>query len=235
MQNNKNVSVIIVAGGKGIRMGVRVPKQYLRIKGKMLIEYALEVFLSMEDVSEVVIVCAEEYRALFSHFGNEKRISFASPGKRRQDSVYNGLNEIHNKDALVAIHDAARPCINKAMLEMVFAAAREHGAALLAVPVKCTLKQGDGKGFVKETLSREQIWEAQTPQVARYFLLEKGFEYLIEEEVTVTDDAAVVEAIGRHVKLVEGEYSNIKVTTPEDLDVVEAILDRGYEKREITV
>lgn len=228
--------VVLLSAGVGKRMGAKIPKQYLKLLGREIALHSLEVFLNC-DVAEIVIVCAEEWRSLFEDYlasrGDVKPvIKFTTGGKERQDSVNNGLDEIST--GLAAIHDAARPLVTKEEVEKVISDARQYGAALLAVKTKATIKQAtqgsEGENLVATTPDRSTLWEAHTPQVVEAALLREGFRNAAEKNLAVTDDVSLVEFLGKPVKLTEGEYTNIKVTTPEDISVAEAILrSRGFE------
>jgi len=223
--SNTFVSAIILAGGKGTRMRSSTPKQYLPLGGKPLALYSLELFASCPAINEIIVVCDLSYQSLF--IPNYPNLLFASPGERRQDSVYNGLQRTSNpsqKTHLICIHDSARPLATPSDLMNVLAEAQKHGAAVAANPVKNTIKECDFQGFVKRTLDRSKLWEMYTPQVVESSLLKKGFEIAINNNLTVTDDVALVELTGHPVKLVKGSYSNIKITTPEDLPLAETLL-----------
>ncbi|KAK4528261.1 hypothetical protein GAYE_SCF54G6197 [Galdieria yellowstonensis] len=220
-----NCSVILLAGGSGKRMKSAIPKQYLLLHGKPVLEYSLELFLSIEQVFQVIIVMDLHYKVLLSpHIFQDPRIEFASPGKERQDSVYNGLQKVKSNADLVCIHDSARPLVSKSTIEKCFSDAAVHGAAVVGVPSKSTIKESVDGSFVYRTLDRSRLWEIQTPQVIRPELLRRGFVKVNDESVTVTDDVSIVEKLGEPVKLTLGEYSNIKLTTEEDLKVAEYIL-----------
>lgn len=228
-----DVGVVLLSAGVGKRMGASIPKQYIKLMGLEIALHSLDTFLAC-DVAEIVIVCAEEWQHIFKDHlekvgPTEVDVKFTTGGKERQDSVNNGLAKI---DApIVAIHDGARPLVTKEEVERVVADAREHGAALLAVRTKATIKQavGESDTFVESTPKRKLLWEAHTPQVIRSELLRKGFEKAEKEGLDVTDDVSLVEQLGEKVKLTEGEYTNIKVTTPEDIAVAETILkERGF-------
>lgn len=230
---SEDVGVVLLSGGVGKRMGAGIPKQYIKLMGLEIALHSLDTFLDC-DVSEIVIVCAEEWQHIFKdHL--EKRgalkceLKFTGGGKERQGSVRNGLAKITTP--IVAIHDSARPLVTKEEMEKVVADAAEYGAALLAVPTKATIKQAvaTDDNFVAATPKRKLLWEAHTPQVIRSDLLRKGFEKAEKEDLEVTDDVSLVELLGEKVKLTEGEYTNIKVTTPEDIAVAETILkQRGF-------
>ncbi|GJQ14220.1 hypothetical protein GpartN1_g6011.t1 [Galdieria partita] len=220
-----NCSVILLAGGSGKRMNSNIPKQYLLLHGKPVLEYSLELFLSVKQVFQVIIVMDLHYKVfLRPHLIQDPRIEFACPGKERQDSVYNGLQKVKSSADLVCIHDAARPLVSREIIEKCFSDAAVHGAAVVGVPSKSTIKESVDGSFVYRTLDRTRLWEIQTPQVIRPELLRRGFVKVNDESVTVTDDVSIVEKLGEPVKLTLGEYSNIKLTTEEDLKVAEYIL-----------
>lgn len=214
------ISAILLAGGTGSRMQAATPKQFLPLNGKHIFRYSLELFLSIPEINEVVVVCEPQYRHLFA----DDDVVFALPGQRRQDSVYNGLMAIASDSEYVCIHDSARPFITKETVLNVAAAAKEYGAATLGMPIKFTVKVCDNNLLVKNTPDRANIWEIQTPQVIRHDLLKKGFHQVNRDGITVTDDVSVVEVIGHPVKLVSGSYNNIKITTPDDLSFSEHLL-----------
>lgn len=228
-----DVSVVLLSAGVGKRMGAKIPKQYLKLLGREIALHSLEAFLDC-DVKEIAIVCADEYRSIFEDYlakrGNVKPvIKYTGGGAERQDSVCNGLAEITAEYA--AVHDSARPLVTKAEIEKVIADAKVHGAALLAVQTKATIKQAKaGETMVAATPNRSLLWEAHTPQVIRSELLRAGFKNAAENKLEVTDDVSLIESLGKPVKITPGEYTNLKVTTPEDIAVAETILrERGFE------
>lgn len=152
-------------------------------------------------------------------------MKFALPGAERQDSVYNGLQEIDATVQLVAIHDSARPLVTTHDALTCFVDAYNVGAAVLGVPVKPTIKEVDSNRAVVKTLKRSVLWEVQTPQVIRPELLRKGFELVRREGLEVTDDVSIIEALGEPVLITSGAYTNIKVTTPDDMSVAERFLE----------
>ena len=219
-----SVAVVLLAGGVGKRMGAPMPKQYLELGGKPIAAHSLVVFAGLPEVGEVVVVCEPEYRELFLAHAGGREIKFALPGAERQDSVQSGLAEASPGATLVAVHDSARPLVTPAEIRACLADAAEHGAAVLGVPVKPTIKECGESGFVTATLQRARLWEVQTPQVVRPELLRRGFELVAREGLEVTDDVSVVEALGEPVKVTLGQYTNIKVTTPDDMSVAERFL-----------
>ena len=194
-------------------MGHAIPKQFLPLGEKPIILHSLEIFTQISHIQEIIVVCEEKYQSLFSSFP----VKFALPGLRRQDSVLNGLQKVSKDIPWVAIHDGARPCISKELVCTLIQEGQTHGAACLATPVRLTIKQSCPENFVRKTLDREQLWECQTPQLMKKDLLARGFAHAREKGLTVTDDVSLVELLNHPVKLVKGCYSNIKITTPEDL------------------
>lgn len=225
-----SVSIVLLAGGVGKRMGAPIPKQYLELRGKPIATYSLETFCGMPCVGEVVVVCEPEWRYVFEEcherLGKAKPLKFALPGAERQDSVCNGLSEISSSADLVAIHDSARPLVTAEDTMCCIMDAKDVGAAVLGVPVKPTIKEADDSGMVVKTLVRSVLWEVQTPQVIEPKMLMKGFELVKKEKLEVTDDVSIIEAMGNPVRITKGCYTNIKVTTPEDLVNAEAFLDQ---------
>lgn len=220
------VSALLLAGGNGSRMKSPLPKQYLQLGGKAIARHSFDCLSLLPEVKEIVVVCEEEYRELFREPLSGITLTFAKPGPRRQDSVLNGFRAITAAADLVCIHDAARPFITPAIVERVLHAALEHGAATAAMPVKFTVKEATSDKIVLHTPDRSRIWEIQTPQALKPAIVERGFQHVEACGLTVTDDVSLAEQLGYPVKLVEGDYNNLKVTTPEDLLLAEALLKR---------
>jgi len=219
-----SVSVVLLAGGVGKRMGAKLPKQYIQLGGKEIALYSFEVFACMDHVCEIVVVCEEDYEDLFKSVGIDKPLKFARPGKERQDSCYNGFQESSSEASLVAIHDSARPLLKPGDAVACFEDAYNFGAAVLGVPVKSTIKEVDGDMLVTRTPERATLWEVQTPQVIKPDLLRRGFENVKENNLEVTDDVSIIEQLGEPVRITTGDYYNIKLTTPEDLQLAESVL-----------
>uniref|UniRef100_A0A804N9R2 2-C-methyl-D-erythritol 4-phosphate cytidylyltransferase, chloroplastic n=1 Tax=Zea mays TaxID=4577 RepID=A0A804N9R2_MAIZE len=220
----RSVSVILLSGGQGKRMGASMPKQYLPLLGLPIALHSLKTFCQLKEVKEVVVVCDPDYIDVFE--GSIKNLQlplkFARPGKERQDSVFNGLQEIDGDSELVCVHDSARPLVSS---EDVLEDAAVHGAAVLGVPVKATIKEANSDSFVIKTLDRKTLWEMQTPQVMKPNLLKDGFELVKRDNHEVTDDVSIVEYLKHPVYITEGSYTNIKVTTPEDLLLAERLMN----------
>lgn len=229
-------AAIVLAAGSGSRMHSNVKKQYMEINGKPLIYYALKAF---EDsfTDEVVLVVSPgdiDYckREIVDKFGFTKVKSIVEGGAERYDSVRFGLHAISDDTDYVMIHDGARPFVTEDIMKRSVDAARENMACVIGMPVKDTIKVADENGFAKETPDRKTLWMIQTPQTFEYSLIRKLYDKLEEDKeeikakgINITDDAMVVETFSDvKVKLVEGSYNNIKVTTPEDIGIAQAIL-----------
>lgn len=214
-------SVVIVAGGSGSRMGR--PKQMLPLGGKPVLVRTVEAFLQTPEIKEIVVVTPPENRSeLQKRFPG---IVFADPGKTRLLSVKNGFLKTSAASQLVAVHDGARPLVEPAHISACLQAARQYGAAVLAVPVKDTVKVCEG-GFVQNTLDRAVLWAAQTPQCYRRPVLAEALEKFGQEE-GATDESQLVEKLGIKVRVVPSSYKNNKITTPEDLIFAEALLENS--------
>ncbi|CAK9266627.1 unnamed protein product [Sphagnum jensenii] len=223
-----SVSVILLAGGKGKRMGANMPKQYLPLLGQPIALHSFHTFAKMEEIMEIVVVCDPSYRDIFEDAAKTISIplKFALPGKERQDSVYSGLQEINKLAKLACVHDSARPLVLPKDISKVIKDATAHGAAVLGVPVKATIKEAGDDLFVTRTLDRQLLWEIQTPQVIEPGLLARGFELVKREGFEVTDDVSIVEYLKHPVFITHGSYANLKVTTPDDMLVAERILSQ---------
>ncbi|KAL8222849.1 hypothetical protein R6Q57_020248 [Mikania cordata] len=223
----KSVSVVLLAGGMGKRMGASMPKQYLPLLGQPIALYSFYTFSQMPEVKEIVVVCDPSYRDIFEDAKDKISVNlkFALPGKERQDSVYSGLQTIDLTSELVCIHDSARPLVTISDVEKVLSDGLRVGASVLGVPAKATIKEGNSESFVVKTLDRKTLWEMQTPQVIKPELLKKGFELVNREGLEVTDDVSIVEHLKHPVYITQGSYTNIKVTTPDDLLLAERILN----------
>lgn len=217
------VSVILLAGGIGSRMGTSIPKQFLPLNGKLMALYSYELFLK-ENIAEIIVVCDPAYQ----HYFKAERgipLKFAVSGERRQDSLFNGFQQIDLNSEMVCIHDAARPLLNSETVKKILLEASLCGAAVAGMPMKSTVKMSRVGGFVERTLDRNLLWEIQTPQVMKREFLEEGFRIAKRDNLTVTDDASLIELLGKKIKLVEASYANIKITTSEDLRLAELLME----------
>lgn len=227
---------IVLAGGRGSRMNNDIPKQYIEVLGKPLLYYALNAFEKSPCVDGIVLVVPDEDREycvtnILSRYNISKFMHFATAGVERYESVYNALSSLNsiNKRDLVLIHDGARPCISLELIGKIIAKAEEKGNAVAAVPSKDTVKIVDDEGFCVNTPNRKYVWNTQTPQVFEYGLINTAYRIMMETDQAedITDDAMVMEKFGKQrVYLCEADYFNIKVTTPEDIEVVERLLKK---------
>src|SRR3989442_469060 len=232
-----HVTAIIAAGGRGQRVGEAEPKQLVTVGGCQILERSVSAFLSHASVNDVVVVLPRELvdnppaylRSAEAGAlpGSAKPLRLVAGGARRQDSVANGFHAAAGHSELIVIHDAARPFVSADLIARTIAAAVESGAAVAAIVARDTVKRsttGDSEmRFVTETLARDSIFLAQTPQAFRRSVLAEALQLADD----VTDEAALAERAGHQVRLVEGEASNIKITTPDDLVLAEAIAKAG--------
>ena len=215
-----DIAAVIVAAGKSTRMG-GVDKLLYPIRGRALVAHTIEPFLRHESIEQVVlVVSAQNKPAIEAAVQAGPKLRIVIGGERRRDSVHAGLGALAGCE-IVVVHDGARPLVGSDLIDAAIAGARECGAALCAVPVTDTVKRGDHLGRVRGTVSREGLWLAQTPQAFRLELLLRAHAQI---EGDITDDAAIIESMGLPVKLVQGSRRNIKVTTREDIELVEALL-----------
>lgn len=220
---------IVLAAGRGKRMGSDIPKQYLQLGGYPILYYSLKTF-EESFLDEIILVTAEseiEYcrKNIVENYRFKKVKQIVAGGEERYHSVYAGLQGITN-GSYVYIHDGARPFISQADLLKLKVAVEKEQACVAAMPVKDTIKQSNVNQYVESTPPRNLLWAIQTPQVFSYDLVFDAYDRLMQEKIEgVTDDAMVVETMTDHpVKLVETSYRNIKITTPEDLLIGEAFL-----------
>lgn len=221
-------SVVIVSAGKGSRMKADINKQFLKIGDKEVIAHTIDKFYNNKNIGEIIIVVREDEKEFFQEniinkYGYEN-IKIAFGGKERQDSVYNGLKEADEKCEIVLIHDGARPFVTNEIIEKSIEGAKEYKSTIVGVPVKDTIKIVDENKDVCDTPNRSRLWSIQTPQVFDYSLIMKAHEKAKNNKYYGTDDSMLMEYLGYDVKVIEGSYNNIKITTPEDLKIAEEIL-----------
>lgn len=230
MQKEK-CTAIVLAAGQGKRMGTEIQKQYLDIKGYPVLYYSLQAFQQSPLIDEIVLVVGEGQKdyckqEIVEKYNFTKVKNIVQGGRERYHSVWNGLQK--TQDGYVFIHDGARPFINEEILARVYQEVQTHRACVVGMPVKDTIKISDENNFVLDTPKRSSLWQIQTPQVFETAIVKSAYEKLMEQDdKAVTDDAMVVELmLGMKVKLVEGAYENIKITTPEDLAIAHVFLER---------
>ncbi|WP_154826685.1 2-C-methyl-D-erythritol 4-phosphate cytidylyltransferase [Clostridium butyricum] len=222
------VSAIVLAGGRGKRMGSVQSKQYIDLNGKPILYYTLNHFINNKNIDKVILVIPEDElefcRNEVLDKYNLKIYSIAFGGKERQDSVYNGLKKADGSD-IVLIHDGARPFVSERIIEEGIKYARMYGAAAPGVMPKDTIKVKNQESFSLETPDRNNLVAVQTPQVFDYNIIFGCHKKVKEKHLDVTDDTMVVELFGNDVYLYEGEYTNIKITTPEDLILAQYLVE----------
>lgn len=237
----KHCTAVVLAAGKGSRMGTAVAKQYLKLGGHPVVAYALQTFENSPLIDDIILMTGEgqeEYcrRELVQRYGWKKVREICAGGKERYESVWKALQlltestQIENRDGYVFIHDGARPFLTEDVIERTFLTAQKYGACAAGMPVKDTIKLTDENGVIIESPDRSRVWQAQTPQVFSVPLIMEAFRRLMQEDPSgITDDAMVVESrTGTSVHMAEGSYRNIKITTPEDLSIAESILRSGF-------
>ncbi len=212
--------VIIVAGGLGTRFKAKVPKPLVRLKGKALITYSLKLFNQSPLINSIIVVGHEDYLKAYRNLAKpfKKVKSVVAGGETRRQSVKCGLACVESTVPYVLVHDAARPFATAQMIKDLIKELKQYPASIVAVPVKATIKHVNAKTkVVQSTPDRQTLWEVQTPQAFRHDVLVKAHQQSLKVEAT--DDAMLVEHLGLKVKVVYGEYTNIKITTPEDLHI----------------
>jgi 2-C-methyl-D-erythritol 4-phosphate cytidylyltransferase len=234
-RSRPKVFAIIPAAGSGTRIGGEVKKQFLPLKGKPIIVHTLQQFEHCSDIDEVAMAIPEsamsDMESIVARYRLHKVSKMMMGGKKRQDSVYNVLNRLTLKDSdIVLVHDGVRPFIETKRMTHLLKVCKEFDAAVLAVQPKDTIRRSTGGGFFDQTLDRTALWQVQTPQAFRAKLLVKAFEKARNDKFYSTDEAALVERLGVKVRIVEGNYDNIKITTLEDLELGVLILDRWHAK-----
>ena len=236
MSDQKNIAIVLSAG-RGSRMNSDIPKQYMDLCGMPVIAWSLKAFQEFDPVDEIILVTSPEdieycRCEIIEKYRYDKVRRIVPGGAERYLSVWEGLKaagEIlggEDRESVIFIHDGARPMIDQLILERALRCAREHSACVVGMPVKDTIKIADEEGFAQQTPDRRLLWQVQTPQVFSFSLVYNAYRKLIEDGVTaVTDDAMVVELESSvRVKLVEGSYRNLKITTPEDIAIAMSLM-----------
>jgi 2-C-methyl-D-erythritol 4-phosphate cytidylyltransferase len=230
------LGVVIVAAGKGSRMNSEESKQYLQLGGRPIVVHTLQLFQHMEEVEDIVLVVGEDDQVrchqYVSQYACTKVKQVLIGGKERQDSVKKGIEALSASIEWVLVHDGVRPFVLKEQVLSCWNKAMEKEAAVLAVPVKDTIKIVSSAGQIQSTPDRKSLWAIQTPQAFRLSLLLQAHEQALSDNFIGTDDAMLVERLGVAVQVVEGDYYNIKITTPEDLPWAEWILKNARGEKE---
>jgi 2-C-methyl-D-erythritol 4-phosphate cytidylyltransferase len=222
------VSAIIVAAGAGIRFGTRIPKQFIALGGRPVLAWSLEAFERSSLISELIVVAppADEVSAIeiTRKWVHKVPVKVVPGGATRQESVKSGLDAVDADLKWVAVHDAARPLVALSQIEAVCFLAQEVGAAVLAIPVRDTVKVVDEDGLIIRSQDRIRLYLAQTPQVCRKEDLRLAYKLAEDKDIRATDEAGLLEVSGVAVGVVEGSSSNFKITTQEDLKMAEALI-----------
>lgn len=236
----KHCTAIVLSAGQGKRMGAPIQKQYIEIQGRPIIYYSLHVFEESNIIDDMILVVGHGqedyvYDEIVRKYGFSKVRAIVPGGKERYDSVWNGLKIIRNGalganagDGYVFIHDGARPFVDEAILERAYDTVSRHRACVAGMPSKDTVKIVDEDGYAVNTPERKYVWNVQTPQVFETKLITEAYSRMMRKEtIQVTDDAMAVEQeMQVPVKLFEGSYMNIKITTPEDLETARSFLKK---------
>jgi 2-C-methyl-D-erythritol 4-phosphate cytidylyltransferase / 2-C-methyl-D-erythritol 2,4-cyclodiphosphate synthase len=222
---------IIPAGGAGKRLKARISKQYLHLDHMPVLIHTLKVFQKSKVINNIVLAVPTDdlvsiRQALIDKYGITKVTAIVAGGRERQDSVSNALSAIDGKYDVVVIHDAVRPFVTDKMIREVVSAAKTTGAASAGVKAKDTIKETKKDNMVAVTIPRQNLWLTQTPQAFKFELLKKAYKAAYEDKFYGTDDASLVERIGKKVKMIEGSYENIKITTSEDLIIAETLMKK---------
>jgi 2-C-methyl-D-erythritol 4-phosphate cytidylyltransferase len=219
-----NKYALVVAGGRGSRMGAEIPKQFLLLKGLPVLMHTLKAFRSIDDIHLILVLPEDQimyWNQLCTKYDFSLPHQIVAGGETRFQSVKNGLQSISDSEALVAIHDGVRPLVSIDIIKESYKLAQQMGNALTIIPLKDSIRKQTEKGSV--SVNRSDYFLVQTPQTFRLSEIKTAYEN-VPELNTFTDDASVIEAIGAEIHLVQGDYKNIKITTPEDLLFAEALL-----------
>jgi 2-C-methyl-D-erythritol 4-phosphate cytidylyltransferase len=220
------VTAIVLAAGRSKRMGGGENKQFVELLGRPLVQYSLAAFEQCCVIGAIVFVRRPDYADQAEQIGRQfkKVVAYADGGVERQNSVWNGLEKCPAATDIVAVHDGARPLVTPALIETTIVSAQEHGTGIAATKVVDTIKEATSDRTVERTVDRTKLWAVQTPQTVRFKLLREAYGLVLKKNIVVTDEAAAVELVGHPVHLVETPFLNLKITTPNDLAVVEVLL-----------
>lgn len=230
MENN--ICAIVLAAGQGKRMKSSIQKQYILLKEKPILYYSLKAFEDIKEIERIILVvgkgevsyCRKE---IIDKYGLQKVTDVIEGGKERYHSVYEGLKLLEKHCDYVLIHDGARPFITESIILNTIENVKKYKACAVGMPVKDTIKIVDEENFCVHTPERAKVWAVQTPQAFEYNIIKSAYDILMQKEIMVTDDAMVIEQfMNISVKLIEGTYENIKITTQEDLKVAETIAEQ---------
>jgi 2-C-methyl-D-erythritol 4-phosphate cytidylyltransferase len=224
----QKLSLIIPAAGSGVRLGSDIPKPFIEIGGKTILEITLSRFIHLPNLIQVVVACSVELQPkvqqLKSSLPEKVEFVVVKGGDERQLSIYNALHEVSDEAEIVAIHDAVRPFIKTTLIQNCCKVASEVGGAVIGIPAKDTIKKVDKTGKVTATPNRSDLWQAQTPQIFRKKILIEAYRSAMDSGFMGTDDASLVENVGGLVQMVKGDQENFKITYPIDLEMAKLIL-----------
>lgn len=232
MINGKHVTALIAAAGMGNRMNSDINKPYIFLNDKPVLAWTIEKFESSELIDDIIIIakkseidyCAKE---VVEKYRFKKVAKIIEGGRERQDSVHRGILALDEKTEIIVSHDGARPFVSKELIDEVINKAEEGDGAILAVPVTDTIKKVyESSSIVEKTPKRSRLWAAQTPQVFKRDVLIRAYDEAVRNDFLGTDDSSLVERIGGKVSIVQGSYSNIKLTTPEDLILAKSLVNK---------
>jgi 2-C-methyl-D-erythritol 4-phosphate cytidylyltransferase len=220
------VTAIVLAAGRSTRMGGGPNKQFLDLLGQPILRYSLAAFEQCRAVDAIVVVRRPDYAEQAETMARpfRKVIAFTDGGIERQNSVCNGLDKCPPDTDIVAVHDGARPLVTPALIEATIESARAYGTGIAATKIVDTIKEADEQRTILRTVDRAKLWAVQTPQTARFELLRRAYAAVLEQAIIVTDEAAAIERLGQPVTLVDTPFLNLKITTPSDLAIAEALL-----------
>ncbi|MEX0894319.1 MAG: 2-C-methyl-D-erythritol 4-phosphate cytidylyltransferase [Balneolaceae bacterium] len=229
--SNYSFSLIIPAAGGGSRMGKKLPKPYLPVAGRTILEHTVRKFTRLPGLAQVIVATSESYSSktweILCGLSLEEDVDLkvVPGGTERQDSIANALAEVSGEVELVAIHDAVRPFVDMKDIASCLNKAGETGAAILGIPVQDTVKKVDDKLYIRDTPDRNFLWQAQTPQIFKKSIISEAYEYAGNSNYSGTDDASLVEFLGQPVSVVKGSRENFKITYPLDLQLAELLLN----------
>jgi len=231
------ITALIAAAGQGKRMKSDVNKQYLNINDKPILVHTLEMFDKSQIIDDIILIVKKDEidfckKEIINKYKFNKTIKIVSGGKERQESIYNGLKAANKKTKVVVTHDGARPFVTLDIIEKSIYEAIKYKAVGVGVPVKDTIKVIDNDNYIIDTPNRSKLWKIQTPQTFLYNILLRAHEIALHDGFLGTDDSVLVERIGVKVKMIKGSYENIKITTPEDMILGDAILKSRRSNKE---
>ena len=223
-------SAIVVAAGRGTRMGAGVDKLFLEVAGRPVVAHTWQRFENAKCIGEIILVVRKGRQKMFkelaARFRFQKPFRIVNGGVERQDSVWNGLSALSPAAEIVAIHDAARPCVSDELIAATVKRAEETGAAVAAQPVTDTIKESADGRLIERTLDRSKLWAVQTPQTFRVAVIRRALTQVRRRGLIFTDDTAACELIGQPVRLISRVAPNPKVTVRDDLPLIEMLLRR---------